>query len=49
MKAAEFIECMTGRQSATDVAAAVVRIATERVASGDTVFTVSAEGMSLLS
>ena len=49
MKAAEFIECMTGRQSATDVAAAVVRIATGRVASGDTVFTVSAEGMSLLS
>ena len=49
MKAVEFIECMTGRQSAADVAAAVVRIATEQVASGDTVFTVSAEGMSLLS
>jgi NAD(P)-dependent dehydrogenase (short-subunit alcohol dehydrogenase family) len=49
MKPAEFIECMTGRQSAADVAAAVVRIATESSAGNDTVFTVSAEGMSLLS
>jgi len=49
MKPVEFIECMIGRQSAADVAAAVVRIATERPAGNDTVFTVSAEGMALLS
>ena len=49
MKSADFIECMTGRQSAADVAAAVVRIATERATGNDTVFTVSAEGISRLS
>jgi len=49
MRPAEFIECMADRQSAADVAAAVVRIATERAASSDTVFTVSAQGISLLS
>jgi NAD(P)-dependent dehydrogenase (short-subunit alcohol dehydrogenase family) len=48
MKTADFVECMTGRQSAADVAAAVVRIATERAAGNDTVFTVSAEGISRL-
>jgi NADP-dependent 3-hydroxy acid dehydrogenase YdfG len=49
IKTADFIQSMTGRQSAADVAAAVVRIATERAAGNDTVFTVSAAGMSLLS
>jgi NADP-dependent 3-hydroxy acid dehydrogenase YdfG len=48
MKTADFIQSMTGRQSAADVAAAVVRIATERAADNETVFTVSAAGMSLL-
>ena len=49
MKPAEFIEGMIGRQSAADVAAAVVQIATERAPGNDTMFAVSAEGMSRLS
>lgn len=49
MKPTDFMECMTDRQSAADVAAAVVRIATERAAGNDTVFTVSAAGISRLS
>jgi NAD(P)-dependent dehydrogenase (short-subunit alcohol dehydrogenase family) len=49
MNPAEFVECMTDRQSAADVAAAVVRIATQREIGNGTVFTVSAEGISLLS
>jgi NAD(P)-dependent dehydrogenase (short-subunit alcohol dehydrogenase family) len=49
MKPTEFMECMTGRQSVADVAAAVVRIATERAAGNDTMFAVSAEGISRLS
>jgi len=49
MKPAEFIAGMTGRQSAADVAAAVVQIATERAPGNDTMFAVSAEGMSRLS
>ncbi len=48
MKPADFIECMTDRQSAADVAAAVVRIATEQAAGSDTVFTISAAGVAHL-
>ena len=49
MKPTDFIECMTDRQSAVDVAAAVVRIATERDVGTDTVFGVSTDGISRLS
>jgi NAD(P)-dependent dehydrogenase (short-subunit alcohol dehydrogenase family) len=49
MKPAEFAECMIGRQSATDVAAAVIHIATDRAIGNDTVFTISAEGIARLS
>lgn len=49
MKPADFVESMTERQSVDDVAAAVVRIVTERADDKDTVFTVSAKGISTLS
>jgi len=49
MKPTEFMECMTGRQSVADVAAAVVRIATERAVGNDTMFAVSAAGIARLS
>lgn len=49
MEAEDFIECMTARQSASDVAAAAMRIATEQAVGNDTVFTVSAEGIARLS
>jgi NADP-dependent 3-hydroxy acid dehydrogenase YdfG len=49
MKPGDFIECMTDRQSAADVAEAVVRIVTEPAAGNDTTFTVSAQGMARLS
>lgn len=45
MKPEEFIQGMTARQSAGDVAAACVQLAAQRAATDGTVFTVSADGM----
>lgn len=42
---AEFLDCMTNRQSARDVADAVVEVATNRAPGKETAFTVSAEGV----
>jgi NADP-dependent 3-hydroxy acid dehydrogenase YdfG len=49
MKSTDFLAGMTDRQSAADVAAAVLRIATEPAAGNDTVFAVSAQGIARLS
>jgi hypothetical protein len=46
---ADFIHGMTDRQSIHDVADAVIRVAAGEIGVGDTVLTVSAQGVSPLS